>query len=129
MTKFTEQQPDDEVLFSAGGAAQQVAKPLLASSRRARTLHGGDVRERLVDVVQAKRRRVRRGDVPRAPDRGAADPDAALTRLAGEKPDRDVDLLWREATKQIGEEADLGEAAAGFRDRSARCDEIVERHA
>ena len=73
--------------------------------------------------------RVRRGDVPRAPDRGAADPDAALTRLAGEKADRDVDLLWREATEQIGEEADLGEAAAGFADRSARCDEIVERHA
>ena len=78
--------------------------------------------------MQGKRRGVGRGDVPRAPDGGAADPDAALTRLAGEKPDRDVDLLWREATEQIGEEADLGEAAAGFADRSARCDEIAKEH-
>ena len=29
LTKLAEQQPDDEVLFSAGGAAQQIAKPLL----------------------------------------------------------------------------------------------------
>jgi hypothetical protein len=128
LSQLAKQQAGDEVLFCASAAAEEIAQPLLARSCRPCALERRDLRERFVHVVQAERRRVGAGNVPRVPDCGAADPDATLARFARKKSDRDLDLLRRYTTKQIGEQADLREAAARLTDGRARGHEIVERH-
>ena len=128
MSKLAEQQADDEVLFGARGPSEQIAKTPEPCGGRPRSLHGADLRERLVDVVECQTWCIRRGHVLRGPDGRAADPDAALPRLTREKADRDLDLLRCETTEQFGQQADLAETATRVRDGRARIDEIIEEH-
>ena len=54
--------------------------------------------------------------------------DAALARLAGEEPDRRLDLVGREPTEQLGERRDLGRPGPRRRDRGRGGDDVGEQH-
>ena len=56
------------------------------------------------------------------------DTDPALTRLAGEEPDRGLDLVGREPTEQLGERRGLGRPGPRRRDRSGGRDQVGEQH-
>jgi hypothetical protein len=128
LSELAHQQPGQEVLFLAGGFAQQIAQQARPLSRRPSSSRTGDPSKGLVHVDERERGSVSRFCRLRLPDRRVPQSHPPLTRLAGKKTDGDVDFLRGESPKERGEMADLHEPAARFRDSCARRHQAVKKH-
>ena len=101
LPQLARQQTDDEVLFGAGGSPKERAELFEARRRCAGSLYRSDVREGVIEIDQVQAGRFGRRRVLRCPERRVSDPDASLTRLAGQQANRRFYLVWGETAKQI----------------------------
>ena len=113
---------------SAGVARPNTSRRIaLATGGRPAPGRHQDLVEGAVDVGDRQRRHRRRRDVE-PEHRRPAHADAALAGLAGEEPDRRLDLVGCEPTEQLGERRDLGRARPRRRDRVRRRDDVRQQH-
>ena len=128
LAQLARQQADDEILLGACGSPKKLTKAFVASGRCAGALDRRDLCQRVIDINELQFRRLAGRGIPRGPQRRKSNPDAPLTRLAREHADGNFDLVWRKLAQQVGEQADLREAAARLRHGGARLDKLMQQH-
>ena len=112
LPQLAEEQAYEEVLFLGRRAREQLAKDLHAPGNRPRSGHASHSVECGIHVAQRERVGVGWRHLAGAADRGAADPEPSLPRLARERRDRDRHLFPGQPLQQSSQPVDLLEPAA-----------------
>lgn len=127
LADLAHEQSGKELLLGSGGAGQERVEKVAAAALGAGAFDGGEIGERVVQLVNAECGGFY-GIGGCAAQRGPADADAALPGVAGEPGDDDFDFFGVELAQQRGEEIGLLQASRGLGNAAGDVDYSGKEH-